>query len=158
MVFSCTFCKRLSKKYIVDPKNGNCLECAHYGHQYNVDQLVMLQQIDAEQLKLLTKAQKAEAEVFKLLLQASEALFHASQLHKQVDFLEGHTKKIVKGKLDSLEALHKAGVDLSEGLSSSPTIASPFPSRQWSSSPRLSEFFVSLRTPAHFFENGEDVP
>jgi hypothetical protein len=158
MVFPCTSCERLSKKYIVDPKNGNCLECARYGHRYNVDRSVVLWQIDAEQSKLLTEAQKAEAEVSKLLLQASEVLSHARQLRKQVDFLEGQTRKIVKGKLDSLEALHRAGVDLLEGLSSPPAIVSPSPSRQRSSLPRLSEFFASLRTPAPFFENGEEVP
>jgi hypothetical protein len=73
MVFPCTSCERLFKKYIVDLKNGNCLECARYGHQCNVDWLVVLQQIDAEQLKLLMEAQKAEAEVSKLFLQALEA-------------------------------------------------------------------------------------
>jgi hypothetical protein len=44
-----------------------------------------------------------------------------------VDFLEGCTKKIAKGELDSLETLHRAGVNLSEGLSSPPAIASPSP-------------------------------
>jgi hypothetical protein len=68
MVFSYTSCERLSKKCIVDPKNSNCLECAHYGHQCDVDRSVVLKQIDAEQSKLLTEAQKAEAEVSKLLL------------------------------------------------------------------------------------------
>jgi hypothetical protein len=74
------------------------------------------------------EAQKAEAEVSKLLLQASEVSFRAHWLHKQVDFLEGYNKKIVKGELDSLEALHRAGVDLSEGLSSPPAVVSPFSS------------------------------
>jgi hypothetical protein len=96
--------------------------------------------------------------VSKLLLQASEASSRARRLRKQVDFLEGRTKKIAKGELDGLEALHRAGIDLSEGLSSPPAAASPSPLRQRSSSPRLSEFLVSLRTPAPFFENGEDVP
>jgi hypothetical protein len=157
MVFPCTSCERLSKKFIVDSKNGNCSKCAHYGHQYDVNRSVVLQQIDAKQLKLLTEAEKAEAKVSKLLLQASKASSHARWLCKQVDFLEGYTKKIAKGELDSLEALYRAGVDLSEGLSSLPAIASPFPSCQQSSSPRLLEFFASLRTPAPFFKNGEDV-
>jgi hypothetical protein len=95
----------------------------------------VLQQIDAEQSKLLTEAEKAEAEVSKLLLQASEASSRAHHLRKQVDFLEGRTRKIVKGELDGLEALHRAGIDLSEGLSSPPAIVSPSPSCQRSSSP-----------------------
>jgi hypothetical protein len=158
MVFPCTSCERLSKKCIVDPKNGTCSECARYGHRCDVDRSVVLQQLDAEQSKLLTEAQKAEAEVSKLLLQASEASSRAHRLRKQVDFLEGRTRKIVKGELDGLEALYRAGIDLSEGLSSPPAAASPSPLRQQSSSPRLSEFLASLRTPAPFFENGEDVP
>jgi hypothetical protein len=96
--------------------------------------------------------------VSKLLLQASEASSRVRRLRKQVDFLEGCTKKIVKGELDGLEALHRAGIDLSEGFSSPPAVVSPSPSRQRSSSPRLLEFFMSLRTPAPFFENGEDIP
>jgi hypothetical protein len=80
----------------------------------------------------------------KLLLQVSEVSSHARRLRKQVDFLEGHTKKIAKGELNSLEALHRAGVNLSEGLSSSPTIALPSSSWQQSSSPRLSEFLALL--------------
>jgi hypothetical protein len=75
-----------------------------------------------------------------------------------VDFLEGRTKKIAKSELDGLEALHRAGVDLSEGLSSPPAIASPSSSRQQSFSHQLSKFFASLQTSASFFENGEDVP
>jgi peptidoglycan hydrolase CwlO-like protein len=130
MVFPCTSCERLSKKCIVNPKNGNYSECARYGHQCDVDRSVVLQQIDAEQLKLLTEAQKAEAKVSKLLLQASEASSRARRLRKQVDFLEGQTRKIVKSELDSLEALHRAGANLSEDLSSPPTIVSPFPSHQ----------------------------
>jgi hypothetical protein len=157
MVFPCTSCERLSKKCIVDPKNGNCSECARYGHRCDVDRLVVLQQLDAEQSKLLTEAQKAEVEVFKLLLQALEASSRTCRLRKQVDFLEGCTRKIAKSELDSLEALHKAGIDLSEGLSSLPAIVLPSPSRQRSSSPRLSEFFTSLRTPVPFFENREDI-
>jgi hypothetical protein len=157
MVFPCTSYKRLSKKCIIDPKNGNCSECARYDYRCDVDWSLVLQQLDAKQSKLLTEAQKAEAEVSKLLLQASEASSRARRLHKQVDFLEGQTRKIAKGELDGLEALQRAGVDLSEGLSSPPTVASPSPSRQRSSLPRLSEFFMSLRTPAPFFENGEDV-
>jgi hypothetical protein len=130
IVFPCTSCEKLWKKCIVDSKNGNCLECAHYGHRCDVDQSVVLQQIDAELLKLLTEAQKAEAEVSKLLLQASKASSRARRLHKQVNFLEGHMKKIVKGELDGLEALYRTGVNLSEGLSSPLAIASPSPSRQ----------------------------
>jgi hypothetical protein len=117
----------------------------------------VLQQINAKQLKLLTEAQKAEAEVSKLLLQASKTLSRTRRLCKQVNFLESHTKKIVKGKLDGLEALHRVGVDLSNGLSSFPAIISPSFLYQWSFLPQLSEFFVSLRTPIPFFKNGEDV-
>jgi hypothetical protein len=70
---------------------------------------------------------------------------------------KGHTKKILKGELDGLEALHRVGANLSEGFSFPPAIVSPSPSRQRSSSPQLSEFFMSLRTPTPFFENEEDV-
>jgi hypothetical protein len=89
MVFPYTSCKRLSKKCIVDPKNSNCSECAYYSHRCDVDWSVVLQQIDAEQSKLLTEAQKAETKVSKLLLQALEVLSRTCYLCKQVDFLEG---------------------------------------------------------------------
>jgi hypothetical protein len=79
-------------------------------------------------LKLLTEAQKTETKVSKLLLQALEASSYIHWLRKQVDFLEGHTKKIVKGKLNGLEALYRVVVNLSEGFGSPPTIASSSPS------------------------------
>jgi hypothetical protein len=103
------------------------------------------------------EAQKIKAEVSKLLLQALETLSHTCRLCKQVNFLEGYTKKIAKGELDGLKALHRAGVDLSEGLSSFSAVALPSPSHQRSSSPRLSEFLALLRTFTPFFENGENV-
>jgi peptidoglycan hydrolase CwlO-like protein len=127
MVFPCTSYERLFKKYIVNLKNSNYSECTHYSHQYNINQSIILQQIDAKQLKLLIEVQKAEAEVSELLFQASEISSCAHHLRKQVDFLESRTKKIVKGKFNSLEALHEASIDLSEGFSSFSAIASSFP-------------------------------
>jgi hypothetical protein len=74
-----------------------------------------------------------------------------------VDFLESHVKKIVKGELDSLEALHMAGLDLLEDLSTPLTIAVPSLFCHQSASAQLLEFFVLLRTPKPFFHNREDV-
>jgi hypothetical protein len=42
-----------------------------------------------------------------------------------MDFLEGCTKKIMKDELNSLEALHRIGVDLLKGLNSPFAIISP---------------------------------
>jgi hypothetical protein len=108
-------------------------------------------------LKLLTEAQKAKVEVSKLLLQASKVSSHTYQLCKQVNFLKGHTKKIVKGKLNSLEAFYRAGINLLEGLSFLLTITLPSLSCQCSFFSQLLKFFASFQTSAPFFENRKDI-
>lgn len=131
MSVRCEVCDRRNVECRVDPLTGRCSECVRSGRNCSLNRSALarncsfsrllvccLLSIDermvAEQERLRSEARKAEESMARKAEEMAALAARAARLRKQLDFLEGRDRRLLRSELECLDLLDEAGVQLPE--------------------------------------------